>query len=717
MLEEREIARRIVETGLLGPDAFAAAELPPVPARYELVHKVGEGGGGTVWLATDTHLKRPVALKYLTDATQADLERFRREARFTARLNDPAIVQVYEMGDVEGSAYIAMQYIDGSNLREAELSLEELVRVLRTVAVALHHAHRVGIVHRDIKPENILLDSNGNAYLTDFGIARDLSGTLGETMSREGQIMGTPALMPPEQARGEPQLVDARSDVYALGGTLYYKMTGRYPFEGDNVVEVLHAVINDQPRLPRSLDASLPRTLEAIAVKCLQKNKEERYQTAEEIVADFDRFLDGAEASAENNAWFRRLVGHLDSAPPEPEPAEPREDRSWAQGMEIVRELSAWDANLYRVTGSLVRAFERLDAIRERLEAILDERPDIAWARFYRGVALFRRGRLAEAREDMECGIDRVKDLAGAYFELGRLYLTLYLDEQHTARKHLTPSGTENSLAEARVRIEQANLAFQEARHLNGELLPWHVDYARAVACLAESDYCGCIGVCDEILADEPDLEEVWKLRGDAQHLADGEPFSSYARAVDIRRSYFEAFFAIAEAHLARGQVAAARVALERAVEIHPEFAEARAILARTYLPEDEDRTDEDQLKRGRELAREAFALDSSSYEAAVTLARFQLEVGRRLGDNGSLDEALGTLGAATDLDGCQNRVSLLTAMTKLELGLSARKRGADSRPYLDEVLDLCQESSRVTNSPHWKALRSRAETELALPS
>ncbi len=714
METDRELARRVVAEGLIATDGLLAAEEPSVPDRYAVERAIGQGGGGTVYLARDVSLDRPVALKFLTDASPADLERFRREARFTARLNDPSIVQVYEMGDCDGWAYIAMQYVDGANLRAAELSIEGIVRALRSVAHALHRAHAIGIVHRDIKPENILLDVDGNAYLTDFGIARDLSGALGETMSREGQIMGTPALMPPEQARGETQNVDSRSDVYSLGATLYCKLTGRYPFEADNVVEVLHAVIHDDPALPRAHDPSIPRALEAIAMKCLRKRREDRYQRMSEIVTEFDRYLDGSRGEAEGNAWFRRLVGKMASAPPAPDPAESVEDTRWALGVELIRELSAWDANLYRVSGSLQRSFDRLDGIRERFEEVIETTPDAAWARFYRGVVLFRRGDLHGALEDMECAIDRVKNLAGAYFELGRLYLALYLRDQDAARKHVHESGVQSGLEEARARLEQAKLAFQEAKRLQGELQPWHQDYAQAVTLLADADYNGCVAECDQILADEPDLEEVWKLRGDALRFAGGDPFESFQRAVDVRRSYFEAYYCMGEAYLANGSVAEARAALERATEIHPCFADGMALLASSYLPEHGGGTEVADVEAGLRAAERARELDPSSYQANVTLARFQLELAQASGESRWLEDALATLVVTSDLEGCQNRVNMLRCEAALSLAAAKRERGEDPRAELEEVERISGEVATVLveEGGPWFEIRRRLEEE-----
>lgn len=718
MKTTRKLVRKVVEQGLLSPDVLLPPVAPVAPDGYELIRLIGQGGCGEVYLARDMSLERLVAIKFLIDASPADLERFRREARFTARLNNPTIIAVYEMGEAQQRPYISMQYVDGGNLAGAQLDPAGVVRVLREVAQALAHAHAQGIVHRDIKPQNILLDREGRAYLGDFGIARDLRGDPGDTISRAGQIIGTPGLMPPEQARGEIQAVDARSDIYSLGATLYFKLAGRSPFDGTNVVDVLHAVIHDAPRLLRSQDASVPRSLEAIVLRCMQKAREDRYQTMDDLVAEFDRFLIGDSLVAESSAWFRRLVGARFDAP-QPEPADDiRSDPYWTVGLEIVRQISAWDADLYRVSGSLSRSFARLDVIREQLDGILTTRPETAWARFYRGVVLFRQGKLYEAVEDMERAIDRVKNLGTAYFELGRLYLAIHLKQQQAARKHITAHGIETGLSSARGRLEQAVVAFQEAQRLSRELPPWLEDCTLAVKRLAESDYKGCVKLCDRMLSRDQDVEGLWKLRGDAQRLAGADPLESYDRALGVRRTYFEALYAKAETHLDRDELDEARAALQRACEIHPAFTDAVALLARTYLVEARLESDAKVLDFGLRIAEQAIELDARNYDAAVVLAEIQLDMGRSCDSDEWLASALDTLKGASELEGCPNRVNLLTAQINLERARRAQSHGRDNRPQLEAVVEFCRhQGDQVSDNEAWEVIRAEAERELALLS
>ncbi len=714
MSHNYDLAEQTVTLDLFGPDALTEPAEIEAPEKYELLERLGQGGFGVVYKARDRSLDRLVALKFLTDARPADLERFRREARFAARLNIPSIVQVYEFAENDGQPCIAMQFIDGGSLADAKLEPEQIIRAIRAAAEALAHAHAAGIVHRDFKPANVLLDRAGNAYLTDFGIARDISNR-GVTISQQGALMGTPALMPPEQARGDLHAIDGRSDIYALGASLYQLLCKRYPFERPHLVDVLHAVVHEEPPPPRAIRPDLPRALEAIILRCMQKDRARRYQSAAEFIAELDEFLHGRPVKSERAEWFRKLVG-IEQPKPSSEP-----DLFQTVGIEIGREIAAWDANLYRVSKNITRLYPQLDSIIGRLDVVLADYPHFAWARFYRGMALCRRGRLDEALDEMERSIDRLADQAGAQFEMGRMYLTLHLREQRLAFRHMTREGVEHHLVESRGRLQQAEVCFEQTQRLKSDLLNWQIDYARAVSRLADRDYAGCVERCDAILADDADVEEVWKLRGDAQRLAGQAPFESYDRAIGVRRSFFEAHLAKADAYLERGMIGDARGALRDALDVFPDCAEALARLAQTALAEARaDRRDAGPGERrqlvaeGLELIERAAALVPESYDVVVTLAELLTEKARLGAGIETLEEALARLDDARRLEGCQNRVNFLTASAYLERARLRRADGLNARDDLERVLQHeCEIHGHHGDTTAWDGLIAAARAEL----
>lgn len=262
--------------------------------RYNVERFLGSGGMGSVYLASDPQLDRRVALKFLHFNDPTLVVRFQREARAQARVENPNICQIYEVGEVDGRPYIAMQYIDGRSLSElrGRLSTETAACLVRDVALAVHSAHKTGLIHRDLKPANILVarddDGSLHPYVVDFGLAQDQDET---GLTRTGLISGTPAYVSPEQARGAP--LDRRSDVYSLGVALYELLTESPPFVGPSAAGTLVQVIQDEPEPLRKRKPSIPADLETIVLKCLEKEPGRRYDSARALADDLSRWLEG----------------------------------------------------------------------------------------------------------------------------------------------------------------------------------------------------------------------------------------------------------------------------------------------------------------------------------------------------------------------------------------------------------------------------------------
>jgi serine/threonine-protein kinase len=278
-----------------------------VDGRYRVLRKIGAGGMADVWLAEDTHLQREVALKVLHTRFAQDrefVERFRREAESAAALSHPNIVSVYDRGDVEGTYYIAMQYLRGRSLKqliEIGLTPEQSVYLVRQVLEGARFAHRNGVVHRDLKPQNVIVDDEGKAVVTDFGIARAGVSEITQT----GSVMGTPHYLSPEQAQGED--VTPVSDLYSIGVMLYEALAGRVPFEGESAVAVAMKQVSQAPQRPSSIKPGVSPALDAVVMRALEKSPGDRFQTAHAFIAALDAALKAGEETGGGTAVFAPL--------------------------------------------------------------------------------------------------------------------------------------------------------------------------------------------------------------------------------------------------------------------------------------------------------------------------------------------------------------------------------------------------------------------------
>ncbi|MHC5538986.1 serine/threonine-protein kinase, partial [Singulisphaera rosea] len=278
---------------------------------YRILSILGRGGMGTVYKGWQINLKRLVAIKILNLSARIDPRtagRFQVEAEAAARFHHPNIIHIYERGEVEGMACLVMEYASGGNLHDRIAGRPqdplESARIVETLACALGYAHQCGIVHRDLKPANVLLTEENVPKLADFGLAKLLEHSVEQTKS--GDLLGTPGYMAPEQAQGKPEQVTAATDIYALGIILYEMLTGQTPFQGVTPLAMIGQILTQEPVPPRRLQPKIPRDLETICLKCLEKAPRQRYASAIDLAHDLGRFLDGESIMARPiPAWGR----------------------------------------------------------------------------------------------------------------------------------------------------------------------------------------------------------------------------------------------------------------------------------------------------------------------------------------------------------------------------------------------------------------------------
>ncbi|MCU0880579.1 MAG: serine/threonine protein kinase [Pirellulaceae bacterium] len=319
------VVARVAGTGSSRSDVTLPLDVPTdypsgtlsLPCRfgdYELREEIGRGGMGVVYRARQLTLGREVAVKMILRgnlASNAERDRFAAEAQAAAKLDHPGIVPVYEVGEVQSRPYFSMKYVSGTTLAQrladGPLPPREAASLLSSVARAIHFAHMRGVLHRDLKPSNILIDEAGEPHVTDFGLAKQIEA--GETLTKTGAVLGTPAYMAPEQAAGQRGQIGPASDVYSLGVILYHMLTGRPPFQAASPAEMVLLVLEQDPVPPRLLNPKADRDLEMICLRCLQKPIDLRYPSAAALADDLDAYLNNESISARSGRFAQVLAG------------------------------------------------------------------------------------------------------------------------------------------------------------------------------------------------------------------------------------------------------------------------------------------------------------------------------------------------------------------------------------------------------------------------
>jgi tetratricopeptide (TPR) repeat protein len=438
--------------------------VPPTVGHYKVGALLGSGGMAEVYRAFDPTLNRAVALKLLRETDRDFLARFLREARAQARVGHDNICDVYEAGIADGRPFIAMRCIDGLTLMEAasRMSIDEKVAVMADVAEAVHAAHRTGLVHRDLKPNNIMVEARAEGgwhpWVLDFGLARDTSV---DSMTTVGTVMGTPPYMAPEQARGERSMIDRRTDVYALGATLFDILSGRPPFIADSIVGVMLKVVSEEAPSPRSFNPSIPGDVETIVLKCLEKDPRRRYDSARALAEDLRKYLDGEPISARRTTFVHRWVTRARK--------HPTMATLLAIASVAVLASMAWAVTTSIRSAERQRAAQRFGQQIERMEAV---------ARYSSMLPLHdvrgerRRIRSAIAQIEREMPTMSAMAAAPAHYAIGRGYLALR--EWEPSRSHLQAAWNgdyrtpEVAYALGRVIGAQYQEALEEAERIAG---------------------------------------------------------------------------------------------------------------------------------------------------------------------------------------------------------------------------------------------------------
>lgn len=769
-----------VETLVAESDATLAPELEPAPSgpppsgssdlpldfrflaawdRYRVERLLGSGGMGTVFLAFDPALSRRAALKFLHRNDASQTERFLREARSQARVDHPNVCRVYEVGEVDGRPYIAMQYLEGESLGSLRgtLSFEASAALVRQVAQAIHAAHRTGLIHRDLKPGNIVMGTDGagaaQPFVLDFGLAREQDE---EGLTLTGMVTGTPAYLSPEQAQGQP--LDRRTDVYSLGVVLYELLAGAPPFADANVARTLVRIVQEDPPPPRRLAPSIPPDLETIALKCLEKDPARRYASAQALADDLGRFLDGEPIAARPASWAYRagkrirknklaagvtvaalaallalgavsLRTHLQS----------REKSELAQrfGQRIQRleaslRYEAWEP-VHDVTPSKRELRREIDAILAEMERLgpVAEGPGHAAL----GHAYLALREVETAREHLERSWNagqRTPEVAAA---LGRALGFEYLKARADASRF--QAGPQNAEEAAREEIDRTYRLPAVAYLRESGASTGASPYLAALLAFYEGRYEQALSRAREAATRDPWFHEAGQLEAEV-HAARGDDASDRGESEEAAR-HFERAGELYARLLARvpsdpalhigecsrvsrqvgvevsvgepseARFAQALAACDLALDVDPELSEPHWLKARLFIRRAERRSrrgedSRDDLAAAVELAEQAIARNPKDASAQNLLANSlwrlaKVEMSRGADPEPPLTRALETAGRAVELQPDLAIPHNTLGSVELVLALHQLRRGGDPRPTLTRAAESLRRATELNPS------------------
>lgn len=704
---EGDYRHRAPESG----DAAAAGEVPAELLRWErysVDRLLGRGASGAVYVARDPRLDRRVAIKVLAGGT----ERALREARLQARVAHEGVCEVYEVGWVGDRPFVAMQLVDGETLHRAARSMtrEAIVIAVRDAARAVHAAHRIGLVHRDLKPGNVMVeratDGAIRTFVVDFGLAKEVEG---DGSSATGSVLGTPAFMAPEQARGDVHKLDRRTDVYGLGATLYAALSGTPPFPGEGLA-VLHALLSEEPAPLRARDPSIPRVLETIAATCLEKDADRRYPTAAALADDLDRYLAGEPIAARRagvfaRAWrWARKHRAIAATSGAGLVAAALLAGGWARSLAVERE----EAALARRLGEEAKTMESalriaylapLHDTRADRAAIEARFPAIERALAGRGPAVHAAGayavgrgllslhRYAEARARLEVAWNEGDRSAALALSLAQALGALYDERLGEARRLTDPAVRASRTRELSEELVAPALACLKVAQ-GGEsespalVLGWIALY--------EGRHDEALAKAREALAGAPWLHEARKLEGDA-HKRRAEAMEDAGKLQDALATY-----------------ALAADAYEKAGEIARSDVEVHAAACRTYvrlLSIQADalgtRLDKALFDRGIDACERAIAADGGAPDPIEDEAHLLEIRGTDALDHGDDPREWLAAGIARAEDVAlvfPERAGAFAALGlgHLKMATYESRSGRDPRPTLERGVDACERATEL---------------------